>query len=202
MNNGLTSDAIPVGIFAATNIDDLFLLAVLFADPKFRRRAIVFGQFAGIGALTILSVVAALLALTAPAELTALLGILPLALGLRNLWKLRQAKGDEEGAISLAASKAEARLHSQVLAVSAMTIATGGDNLGVCIPIFATNPSAIPNFAVVFTAMTGIWCVAGYLFTSNHLAGSLLRRWGRVLLPFVLIGIGLHILWGARRLIL
>ena len=38
-----------VVVFATTNIDDILLLAAFFSDRTLRPRAIVIGQFAGIG---------------------------------------------------------------------------------------------------------------------------------------------------------
>lgn len=79
----LASDlGIGIVVFASTNIDDIFLLAAFFADPRLRHRSIVFGQYLGIGALVLASALAALLALTLPDGWIALLGIVPLLLGL------------------------------------------------------------------------------------------------------------------------
>ena len=56
---------IGVGVmtFASTNIDDIFILSTFFADSHLPRPSIVIGQFVGIGALVLISVLAALLAL-------------------------------------------------------------------------------------------------------------------------------------------
>ena len=48
-----------VGLFASTNIDDIFLTIAFFANPRLRSSAIVVGKFVGIGALTLLSTIAA-----------------------------------------------------------------------------------------------------------------------------------------------
>lgn len=191
--------ALATGIFAATNVDDVFLLTAFFADPKLRRRAIIAGQFAGIGLLTAVSIGAALLAINVRPEWTALLGLVPLALGLRKLSELRSSADEADAAISQERATQD-RLHSQVLAVAVVTVANGGDNLGVCIPIMATSPTVIPSFIVVFIAMTGVWCLLGFLLVRNPMSGGLVRRWGHMVLPLVLIGIGLHVLWGARGL--
>jgi cadmium resistance protein CadD (predicted permease) len=200
MGFDLSTLALAVGVFAATNIDDVFLLAVFFADPKLRRRAVVVGQFAGIGLLTGVSVGSALLAINIPSEWTALLGLVPLSLGLMKLWGFRSGQDDADAATSQERF-AQERTQSQVLAVSAVTVANGGDNLGVYIPIMATGPSAIPLIVVIFIAMTGLWCLLGLLLVHNPVSGGFVRRWGHILLPLVLIGVGLHVLWGARGLL-
>ena len=85
-----------------------------------------------------------------------------------------------------------------MLAVAGVTVANGGDNLGVYIPLFAREPRLVPLYAVVFAAMTALWCFAGHRLVQNHLVGAQLRRYGHVALPFVLITLGMWILAGAR----
>lgn len=189
-----------VTVFVSTNLDDIVLLSIFFADPQLRPRAIVAGQFAGIGVLVLVSGLAALAALAVPEGWTALLGAVPLVLGvakLRSLWRERAAGDDEDEA----RQPASERRGSQILAVAAVTIANGGDNLGVYIPLFAKTPAAVPAYALLFAVMTGIWCVLGYLLVNNPLVGKSIRRYGHALLPFVLIALGAYILAGALPLL-
>jgi len=189
---------IGVMLFASTNIDDILLLAAFFADPHLSSRSIVVGQFLGIGALTAVSVAAAVAALVVPEGWTALLGIAPLLLGVRKLWQLRASPSDD-GAERLREieQESENRTHSQVLAVAAVTVANGGDNLGVYIPVFAQNVAMIPAYVVIFAVMTALWCWIGYGFVNNPIVGEPIRRYGQVALPIVLISLGVWILKGA-----
>jgi cadmium resistance protein CadD (predicted permease) len=193
-----------VVVFASTNVDDVFLLAAFFADPHLRGRSVVLGQFLGIGALVAASAAAAWASLAVPDGYPALLGIVPLALGVHKLWALRTSGRDaatSDADLQVAESHAERRMHSQVLAVAGVTVANGGDNLGVYIPLFAREPSLIPLFAAVFAAMTALWCLLGYRLVQNRAIGASLRRFGHVLLPLVLIVLGLWILSGVRVLL-
>ena len=195
---------VAVVVFVSTNLDDILLLAIFFADGKLRPRNVVAGQFLGIGTLVAASSVAALAALVVPEGWIALLGLVPLALGLRRLADLVRA-GDEteeeEEDVRSREISAEKRLRSQVLAVSGVTIANGGDNLGVYIPLFASEPRAIPIYAAVFAILTALWCGLGWLLVNNRVLGAHLRRYGHLLLPFVLIGLGLFILSDALVLV-
>ena len=85
-------------VYASTNIDDLLVLAVFFADPHVRVGAVVAGRFIGLGALMLVSGAAALLALAVPAEWIALLGFVPLALGMHLLLALFRKGGEHESA--------------------------------------------------------------------------------------------------------
>ena len=95
---------------------------------------------------------------------------------------------------------AERRTRSQILAVAGVTVANGGDNLGLYIPLFGREPALIPLYAGVFAAMTALWCLAGYLLVQNRLLGGHFRRYGHLALPIVLIALGLWILSGVRAL--
>lgn len=194
---------IGVVVFVSTNLDDIFLLSAFFADPRLRPRSVVAGQFLGIGALVAASALAALAALVIPEGWTALLGIVPLVLGVRGLLALRRGAEADAGEARTWATERSAgrRTRSQALAVAGVTVANGGDNLGVYIPLFASAPAAIPVYAALFAVMTAAWCWMGYRLVNNRWAGTPLRRYGHVILPFVLIALGFYILSGARVLV-
>ena len=203
----LISDlGIGIAAFVSTNIDDIFLLTAFFADTRLRHRSIVVGQYLGIGALVLVSALAAVLALAVPAGWVALLGVVPLLLGLRKLLALRTDSvegkgGSNEHRIQDQEHNAERRLRSQVLAIAGVTLANGGDNLGVYVPLFAIAFDAIPVYAVTFAVMTGVWCAFGYVLVNNAVLGGSIRRYGNVILPVVLIVLGLYILSGALVLL-
>jgi cadmium resistance protein CadD (predicted permease) len=172
-----------------------------FADRHLSARAIVFGQFIGIGALVVASVGAAAAALVISAEWTSLLGVAPLVLGLQRLWQLRSATNEREMQHELEREHAiEQGNRSQALAVASVTVANGGDNLAVYIPLFAHDLSMVPTYVATFAVMTGLWCAAGFALVKNPVAALHVRRYGHVALPLVLIGLGLWILAGAAPL--
>ncbi|MEO3777878.1 cadmium resistance transporter [Micromonospora sp. B11E3] len=76
-------------VFAATNLDDIVVLTVLFVAARGtgrpRPRHIVAGQYLGIGALVAAAVVVAAGLLVVPDPWTGLLGLLPIGLGVRAL---------------------------------------------------------------------------------------------------------------------
>jgi cadmium resistance protein CadD (predicted permease) len=140
------------------------------------------------------SVGAAYAATAVPAQWIRWLGVLPIALGLWLAVRLLRGQADADDGLA-AEKKFEAKLHSQVLGVAAITIANGGDNLGVYIPLFAKDVSALPLYIGVFTVLTGVWCWLGYALVKNPVGAAVMARWGHILLPIVLIAIGVHIMW-------
>jgi len=199
----LTAVGVGIVVFITTNVDDILLIAVFFADRSIRTRNIVFGQFAGMGVLTAASAVAALLAVAVPEGWIGLLGLVPLALGLHgfySLWRRRNESIDEPEDLAGEIHDDLAR-HSQWIAVSLVTIANGGDNVGVYIPLFSRELSLIPLYASVFAVMTALWCAMGHWLVRHPRLGVLMSRYGEIALPFVLTGLGLYILNDSRALL-
>ena len=159
------------------------------------------GRYLGLAVLVLGSTAAALLALAIPPEWLALLGLVPLFLGLRLLRGLRRDASHGGGDSVTEGNKLRGGFTSQTLSVAGVTLANGGDNFGIYIPLFATAPAAIPIYVAAFAVMTALWCMLGYLVVNNPLIGSHVRRYGHVLLPIVLIALGLYILSGAAALV-
>jgi cadmium resistance protein CadD (predicted permease) len=176
-----------VTLFASTNIDDLVVLIGFFTDRRLRTRDIVAGQFAGMSALFLSSASGSLLSLVTPKAFLGLLGILPIVIGIRKLSNLRHD-----------ATEPENTRQRSVVGVALVTIANGGDNLGIYIPAFAVHSGAeIGVIAVVFVAMTALWCLLAHWMVNHRRFGAPLRRYGHILAPLVLIGLGIAIIYKA-----
>jgi cadmium resistance protein CadD (predicted permease) len=81
--------------FVSTNIDDLFILMVFFATPRFPSSQIVLGQYIGMWSLIVVSLAGSLIALVLPHNLIGLIGLFPVTIGIKELPDLHK-KGDEE----------------------------------------------------------------------------------------------------------
>lgn len=166
-----------VGMFAVTNVDDLVLLALFFARSRDAAR-VVAGQYLGFAGILAISVVGALGATLLPEHVRPWLGLLPIALGIKAFL----AKSDEPDEVG-----------PGVLAVAGVTLANGGDNIGVYVPVFTTSGD-IWVFVVVFLVLVGVWCAIGRFLATREVVARALSRWGHVLLPIVLIGVGVLII--------
>ncbi|WP_061291348.1 cadmium resistance transporter [Herbidospora cretacea] len=81
-----------------------------------------------------------------------------------------------------------------ILAIAGITFANGGDNIGVYVPVFATQGVVV--YVVVFLVMVGVLCLAGHFLATRPVVARALAKWGHVLFPVVLVGIGVFILVG------
>ncbi|MPY47411.1 cadmium resistance transporter [Streptomyces acidicola] len=190
MNPGIVGQAI--GLFAVTNIDDILILSLFFAQGAGHRgsaRRVVLGQYLGFAAILAVAVAAAFGATFLPEAAIPYLGLLPLALGLRAAWQAWQRQGEDDD------EQAVTETGPRVLEVAAVTFANGGDNIGVYVPVFATaGVGGMSVYAVVFLILVAVWCFAGRFFATRPVVAKALSRWGHILLPLVLIAIGLLIL--------
>nr|WP_167537100.1 cadmium resistance transporter [Micromonospora terminaliae] len=183
----LTAAAAAAGVFAATNIDDIVVLTVFFVAARSTGRPrpwqIVAGQYAGIGALVGVAVVVAAGLLVVPDPWTGLLGLLPIALGVRALLT-RRPDGDEPPAVV-----------GGLLGVAGVTVANGADNIAVYVPVFRSlDPATGLVWLLVFAALVAVWCLAAALLGSHPRVVTLVGRAGHWLVPAVFVALGVVIL--------
>ncbi|MGC4761129.1 cadmium resistance transporter [Micromonospora trifolii] len=172
-------------VFAATDIDDIVILTLFFVAARTtgqpRTWDIVAGQYLGIGALALASAVIAGGLLVVPDPWTGLLGLLPIALGVRAL----RSSGDDEAPAVVTGA----------LGVAGVTIANGADNVAVYVPVFrALGVADSAVFLLVFVLLIALWCVAGAWLGGHRRVVRLVERAGAWLVPTIFIAIGLVIL--------
>jgi cadmium resistance protein CadD (predicted permease) len=173
------------GMFAATNIDDLVVLTVLFLSGRTigapKPWQIWAGQYAGIAALVLISVVAALGLTIVPDDWIGVLGLVPFALGVRGLVSaFRDSDRDASPAVA-----------SGLFSIAGVTIANGADNISVYTPVFrtvGTGPTLITT--AVFAAGVALWCLAASWLGSHKKIIDFAGQYGRWLVPAVFIAIG------------
>lgn len=198
MNELLTAISTGLTAFTATNLDDILILLLFFSQVNavFRRRHIVFGQFLGFTVLVLASLPGFFGRLIFPPDWIGMLGLLPIAIGLSRL--LNPETDDSEAEAELEQSEKSffsSFLSPQTYSVAAVTVANGGDNIGIYVPLFASNTlESLAVILAVFFAMVGVWCYAAYRLIQMRAIADTLTRYGNQLVPFVLIGLGMAIL--------
>ena len=185
--------AIGVAAFVATNIDDIFVLMIFFSSLAYPVRQIVLGHYLGIGSLVAIGVLGSLIALVVPTYVIGLLGMVPIAIGIKKLIEIRKK---DKFFTRQVVQHEKNKSYLSFLSVAAVTFSNGGDNIGVYIPLFLkyNTISEITALAAVFIAMTAVWSIAAYYFVNHPPIASRVRHTGNIILPFVLIGLGIYIL--------
>ena len=114
------------------------------------------------------------------------LGLVPLAIGIRGLLRLRSGS---EGAVTRRA------VGSGFIAAMLVTIAAGGDNLAVYIPLFRVGGIARSGIiAVVFVLGEVAVTVLALLGGGHPRARAVMARFGVVAVPVLLCVIGVLVL--------
>lgn len=140
-------EVLSVGVtaFVTTNIDDLFILVIFFSKRSFPYSQIIVGQYVGMSLLIGVSLVGSLIALIIPHNLIGLIGLFPIAIGIKELGELRKKKygdsdNDDNKEISKYLSRNRWTVYLPFLTVATITF-SGGEEIGIYTSIFATYNS-------------------------------------------------------------
>ena len=189
----LTSVLQAIGLFAATNIDDIIVLSLFFARGAGQRGTtarILAGQYLGFAGI----LVAAILVTTGagaflPPAAIPYFGLIPLGLGLWAAWQAWRGDGDDDDEAKVAGKKVG------VWTVAGVTFANGGDNIGVYTPVFlSVEPLAVVAYCVIFLALVAILVALARFVATRPPIAEVLERFEHILFPIVLIGLGIVIL--------
>lgn len=190
----LTSTLQAIGLFIATNIDDIIVLSLFYARGAGRRGTtvkILLGQYLGFGGILATAVLVALGARSfLPEGVLPYFGLIPLLLGLYAAWKAWRGGDDDDDDDEKVGGKPVS-----ALTVAAVTFANGGDNIGVYVPVFATvSPAAVVAYCIVFLVLVAVLVVLARFVATRRPIAEVLERWEHILFPVVLIGLGVVIL--------
>ncbi|NJR50668.1 MAG: transporter [Leptolyngbyaceae cyanobacterium CSU_1_3] len=198
LSSGLTG----IAVFVATNIDDLVILMLFFAqvNSTFCRRDIFVGQYVGFMAIVFLSLPGFWGGLLISKPVIGLLGFVPIGLGICTLIDSKSDNNELQTVNPLSNFKNQKRridrlVSPQILSVAAVTLANGGDNIGIYISLFASQTFASLGIILsVFFVCVGLWCLVADCLAKHQAIALFLTSHSRVLAPIVLIGLGVYIL--------
>lgn len=182
-----------IAVYISTSLDDVFILLVVFGQIQSRKGAssIYLGQYAGVGILVATSLLAAfVLQLIPQSWIVGFLGLAPIALGLRALWKDPEAP--DTGVLEKINAAGPQRLFWTMTLV---TVASGGDNLGIYIPYFISlDFTGILIALGVFMVMIALLCLTGQKLARIPFVSKVLETYSRIIIPVVFITLGIFIL--------
>lgn len=207
MSSVLTAVVTGITSFAATNIDDMAISMLLFTQTNrgFKTRDIVIGKYLGFTVLILACLPGLLGGLVLPQSWIGLLGFVPIAIGLKHLVFPESDEPEVQGIVTPGDTSPQKRsgfprwmtslFRGQIYNVAAITVANGGDNIGIYIPIFASNrPIDLVVIVGIFYILVGVWSAIAYYLTRHRAVAIVLTRYGQILTPFILIGLGIFIL--------
>jgi len=171
--------------FAATNIDDLLVLTMLFsqAGGGLKKRQVVAGQYVGFCVLLGISLAGFFGGHVLPQAWIGCLGFVPIGIGVRRwIFRNKQVTPKHTGAVSTAG-------------VAMITLVNGGDNIGIYTPLFAScDGPRLAMMLVTCLVMLAPWCFVADAMSRHPAVATVLARYGHIIVPFVLVGIGVEII--------
>jgi cadmium resistance protein CadD (predicted permease) len=195
MSTGLGQTAlVAAGAFASTNVDNLLICsAQVAAARRDRVRRIVWGQLTGSLAVAVLAVTVAAVLFDVPDRWIGLLGLVPIAFGVRDLLALRDP-GRRAGRVTTSAG-------GGFFAALAVALGTSGDNLAVYIPVLRHVGVAGKAVTVgVFALLEALLCLVA-VFAGRHPATlRAVDRIGVFAAPVLYLVIGVVVLVRAGTL--
>jgi cadmium resistance transport/sequestration family protein len=186
-----------IGVYISTSIDYLIILIILFAQLSQNKQKwhIYAGQYLGTGLLVGASLVAAYVVNFVPeAWMVGLLGLIPIYLGIRFAIV---GEGEEEEEEEIIERLEQSKANQLFWTVTLLTIASGGDNLGIYIPYFASLDWSQTLVALlVFAIGIIIFCELSRVLSSIPLISETIEKYERILIvPLVFIPLGLYIMY-------
>ena len=185
-----------IGVYISTSIDYLIVLIILFAQLSQNKQKwhIYAGQYLGTGLLVGASLVAAYVVNFVPeAWMVGLLGLIPIYLGIRFAIV---GEGEEEEEEEIIERLEQSKANQLFWTVTLLTIASGGDNLGIYIPYFASLDWAQTLVALLMFAIgIIIFCELSRVLSSIPLISETIEKYKRIIVPLVFIPLGLYIMY-------
>ncbi|MDO5044461.1 MAG: CadD family cadmium resistance transporter [Coriobacteriia bacterium] len=183
-----------IAVFISTSIDYVFLLLIIFsqAHSKSQVRQVFAGQYLGTALLVIVSLIAAFALNLIPQDwIVGFLGLIPIALGIHFA-----LSGEEEAEADEVIEKLSSKDSKYLFwTVALLTLASGGDNLGIYIPYFTTlSVQEIILVVLLFALFIFVLCVVSYRLARISFVSETLEKYERIIVPLVFVGLGIYIL--------
>ena len=177
--------------FITTNLDDLCIMAVLFAaNGKNRHLQIHLGHFLGMAFLVSLSLFISLGAKFVLGEHIRLLGIVPVIMGIKYYMDASRRK--ESGSEEPAASSA-----GLVIGTALITAANGADNVAVYTSLFSSFAgNDIVLSLLLFAVLTMLLGILSEKLLDAGPVKVFINRYSRYFVPILLAAIGVMTLLG------
>ncbi len=195
-----------IAAFIATNLDDVVVLMVFFTqiNATFRVWQVVIGQYLGFGVLLLLSLPGYFGGRLVEPQWIGLLGLVPLGIGIKLLCDRDNEDQDlsVQTVVNPRLQKLLIFLPPQILQVAAVTVANGGDNIGIYVPLFASkNLSGLLAIIGTFLLMMAAWCWIAWQLVKQPAIGKLFSKYGDRFIPWVFIVLGGYILYESGAVI-
>ncbi|WP_042142014.1 cadmium resistance transporter [Paucisalibacillus sp. EB02] len=177
--------------FIATGIDEMLVLILLFAHARNQKqiRQVYIGQQIGMTFILVLAIIAISGISSFAGKWTGLLGLLPIIIGVMELME-----NDEDNESPGILNKIS-MFSNLTLRVAIIAVVGGAEELAIYVPYFTSLTwNEIILAIITFLIMIPIWCGIWHMVGSMKNIYRFVKRFQRILIPVVFIGIGMKVL--------
>lgn len=182
------------GVYISTSIDYLVILVLLFGQLKTNRQLwhIYAGHYLGTAILVAVSLFITYVLQFVPEDwMIGLLGLIPIYLGIRFI--LVSEEEEEEEVLEMLEKNSS---HQFFWVVTLITIASGGDNLGIYVPYFSSlDWGQIVFVLIIFALGVFVLCKISQRLSSLSFVSETIEEYEQVIVPLVFIPLGFYIMW-------
>jgi cadmium resistance protein CadD (predicted permease) len=199
MNEVITTILTGITAFTATNIDDILILMLFFAQVNSTRlyRSILVGQYLGFSVLLLASLPGFFSRYLISPDWVKGLGLIPIVIGLYELFKSDSNNSSllEGNQLSQNPSTLSRYLSPLTVTVAGITIANGSDNIGVYLPLFARSEwQDLFLLLGLFLLMVGLWYYLALKLSHSTFVNQVLADSDYPLSSCVLVALGVFII--------
>ena len=182
MSTFFTTAVVASAAYVGTMLDNLFAFSTQLAlTPRDKFRSLSGWQSAAIAGLVLAAAVVGAALTVVPLRLIGLLAVAPFWLGWRG-WQSRLDPAPESHV-------------RRAITPFAVTLALGGDNLAVWIPLFRANDAFhLTVVIIIFALWQCLFTVLAWALASHPRVRAFGARWSRQLLPWLYALLGVVIL--------
>src|SRR5574344_686955 len=183
--------------YITTEMDDLLLLLVLFsrAKNKSEKTCIIIGKYLGLAIVVCCCSLFAVYISEVPSKYIGLLGVVPMAIGIKTIFEKKDDDDEEQSAKPLQKTNSFAEKALFIAETVVMTLASSGDNIAVYIPFFTSlHGFDFLCMGIVFAVMQALWCVLSLLVCNAKQVRQFNQQFYRIIIPILFISIGIYIM--------
>lgn len=185
-------------IYLGTSLDELFILIPLYleGEENLRKKEIIGGQYLGLCILILFSFIGTLGTTLIPKKYISLLGIIPIFIGIKALclnMKSNKQKSSNNENITLDDNKNTTI--QRIIKIAFISIASGADNIGIYIPLFAQQSSRQMFITIIiFFTILPIWSNLAQKLANLPILRTTIHHYKDSLIPIIFVSLGIYIL--------
>ena len=180
---------VSAGAFTATNLDNLVLMVGLFGRYSDRRHEVMFGYLAGMLIIAAVTFYVGKLAGAAPVQYLGLLGIVPVLIGLAEVFRLFRNRGVVRDPVVPGAGST---------AVAATLLAQLGNSTDTIITysVLFSDSNDLADYLVLatFGGMALLLALVAHLALRHPWLSRPVELYGHYITPLILITVGMYVL--------